>query len=91
MEERALLNWLLRVLAGGAVRSMGKLVAVLAVAVVIGCGGGEERAAKYLDRGKALFEEGDYVKARLEFQNAVQIKPTSVRGSGGARSSISSR
>ena len=39
------------------------------------CGGAEDRKAKYFERGKALFEEGNYVKAGLEFKNVLQIDP----------------
>lgn len=40
-----------------------------------GCGGAEERKAKYFDRGMTLFDEGNFEKARLEFKNALQIDP----------------
>jgi len=53
----------------------------LAIAIVAtllaACGDSNEREAKYLKRGEALFESGEYEKARLEFKNAAQIKPTS--------------
>jgi len=44
------------------------------------CDGAEEREAKYLGRGKNLYTAGDYVKARLEFRNALQINPKGVEG-----------
>ena len=37
------------------------------------CGSKEEKRMKFYNRGVELFEKGDYVKARLEFQNAIQI------------------
>lgn len=43
------------------------------------CGGQEEREAKYLERGQELFEQGDFVKAQLEFRNALQINPKGVK------------
>jgi tetratricopeptide (TPR) repeat protein len=55
-------------------------VACLLTIIVVACGGAEEREAKYLSRGKALYEQGDLVKARLEFQNALQINPKGAEG-----------
>ncbi len=43
--------------------------------ILVGCGGAEDRKAKYMERGQALFEEGDFVKAELEFKNVLQIDP----------------
>lgn len=48
------------------------MVACVALAA---CSPPEERAAAYLAEAKKLFDEGDYVKARLEARNAVQIEP----------------
>ena len=42
---------------------------------LVACDGPEEREAAYLERGRARFEEGNYVKAGLEFKNALQINP----------------
>ena len=39
------------------------------------CGGAEDRKAKYFERGKELFEQGNYVKSELEFKNVLQIDP----------------
>ena len=44
------------------------------------CDGPEEREAKYLERGRELYEQGEYTKASLEFKNALQIKPNGVEG-----------
>ena len=54
-----------------------KLVAavLLVVFMLAGCGGAEERKAKYLERGKAYFEEENYDKAKVEFKNVLQIDP----------------
>ena len=46
--------------------------------LLIGCEGPEEREAAYLERGKALFDEGKFEKARLELKNARQINPLGV-------------
>ncbi|MCD6255548.1 MAG: tetratricopeptide repeat protein, partial [Deltaproteobacteria bacterium] len=39
-----------------------------------------ERRDKFFRRGKILFEKGQYVKARLEFKNAIQIDPKFAKG-----------
>jgi tetratricopeptide (TPR) repeat protein len=55
------------------------IVAVLvALALATSCGGPEQKEAEHLKRGKELYEEGNYVKARLEFKNALQINPDRV-------------
>ena len=36
----------------------------------------QEKEARYLKRGNVLFEQGDFVKARLEYKNAQRIMPT---------------
>ena len=48
---------------------------VLLVAFLIAGCGEEDRIESYFDRGKSLYEEGDLVKARLEFKNVLQIDP----------------
>lgn len=56
-----------------------RLLAVLAVIVLIqflsSCGGAEDRKASYFKRGMELYEQGNYVKAKLEFKNVLQIDP----------------
>ncbi len=39
-----------------------------------GCGSREERAQAYYERGMSYLEKKDYVKARIEFRNAIQRK-----------------
>lgn len=41
------------------------------------CDSKEEKEAKYISRGNALFEQGEYDKARLEYKNAGRINPVS--------------
>ncbi|MGD8617511.1 MAG: tetratricopeptide repeat protein, partial [Gammaproteobacteria bacterium] len=48
---------------------------LLAASLLIGCGGKEERKAKYLERGKEYFEAQNFDKARVEFKNVLQIDP----------------
>ncbi len=43
--------------------------------LMAGCGGPEQKKMKFFNRGKALYEKGDLVKAKLEFKNAIQIDP----------------
>ena len=51
-----------------------KAVLLLAVFLLAGCGSPEQRAQNYYERGKQLLEQKDYVKAGVEFKNAVQLK-----------------
>ena len=51
-----------------------KAVLFLAVLLLAGCGSPEQRAQNYYERGKQLLEQKDYVKAGVEFKNAVQLK-----------------
>ena len=51
------------------------LVTVFAAAILAGCGGAEDRKARYMQRGVELFEAENFEKARLEFKNVLQIDP----------------
>ncbi|MBI5041292.1 MAG: tetratricopeptide repeat protein, partial [Gammaproteobacteria bacterium] len=53
------------------------LVTALAALMLIGCGGAEERKAKYMERGKAYIAEENWDKARVEIKNVLQIDPKS--------------
>ena len=54
---------------------MVKLFALLAALLMLSCSGPEEKKMKFFERGKTLYEQGDYVKARLEFKNSLQLDP----------------
>jgi tetratricopeptide (TPR) repeat protein len=43
--------------------------------LITGCGGIEARKTKFYEKGKALYAQGEFIKAGLEFKNAVQIDP----------------
>jgi tetratricopeptide (TPR) repeat protein len=62
---------------GGIMRTVAKLVLtltlILSCLAALSCGSPEEKKMKFFNKGKALYEKGDYMRARLEFKNAVQI------------------
>lgn len=47
----------------------------LLVVLLVACGGAEDRKTAYMNKGRDLFTAGNYEKARLEFQNVLQIDP----------------
>ncbi|HWT99002.1 MAG TPA: tetratricopeptide repeat protein [Terriglobales bacterium] len=49
---------------------------ILAIGLLSGCGDPDSRAAKYVKHGEELVASGQPDKARLEFRNAIKIKPT---------------
>src|ERR1700730_3197972 len=50
----------------------------LTVLSAAGCGGAENRKAKHLEKGQTYLANGNFEKARVEFQNALQIAPKDV-------------
>ena len=59
---------------------LGKLRLLALIALLIGCGGAEDRKSVYMDKGQAFFDDGNYEKARLEFKNVLQIDPKDLEG-----------
>lgn len=51
------------------------LLVVAAALLLVACGSPEKRAADYLAKAQEFYDAGDYVKARLEAQNAAQVEP----------------
>ncbi len=49
------------------------IMMIMIIALLAACGGPEQKKIKFYNKGKALYEKGDYVKARLELKNALQI------------------
>lgn len=62
-------------LIGGKLRLLA--AAMLAVGLMA-CSSPEEKVANFYQKGKTYLEQGDTAKARLEFQNALQINPNMV-------------
>ncbi len=43
--------------------------------MVLGCSSPEDKKQAFLEKGNQLFEQKEFVKARLEYKNAIQIDP----------------
>jgi predicted Zn-dependent protease len=60
-------------------RTLPRLVALpllaFAVLSMTGCGGAEARKSSHMEKGQAFLAAGNVEKARIEFQNALQIAP----------------
>jgi len=56
------------------------IAAMILVMVVSGCGGPEAKKQKFFAKGQELYEAGDYMRARLEFKNALQVDPRFAQG-----------
>jgi tetratricopeptide (TPR) repeat protein len=56
------------------------IVALLVIFSFCSCSSMEQKRAKFMDDGKASFAKGDYVTARLQFKNALQLDPELAEG-----------
>ena len=56
------------------------MIALLTLSFTLACEGPEEKRLKFFEKGKAFYQNKDYVKARLELKNAVQIDPKFAQG-----------
>jgi tetratricopeptide (TPR) repeat protein len=51
------------------------LLAACFAILLVGCGGGESRKARHLEKGHSFLAADNFEKARVEFRNALQIAP----------------
>ena len=56
-------------------RTLALVALGFSVLALSACGGAQARKARHLEKGKAYLSAGNYEKARVEFQNALQIAP----------------
>ncbi len=56
----------------------GVLLFALAFGALSGCGGPEERKAKYRDRAEEYLQQGNYPKARVALRNVLKIDPKDI-------------
>ena len=56
------------------VKMASRALLLLAVVFVAACSSPEDKAQNYYERGMKFLSQQDYVKASIEFKNALQIK-----------------
>jgi tetratricopeptide (TPR) repeat protein len=61
---------------GCSTRSLTIVLFILTVLALNACGGADARRARHLEKGQSYLNAGNFDKARIEFQNALQIAPT---------------
>lgn len=47
--------------------------------ILTACGSPEDRKAEYFQKAEALYEQGEFEKARLEYKNVLQIDPEDIQ------------
>lgn len=57
------------------VRAAAVIVLTLGVVLLAGCTGADARRQSYIQRGQQYFANGDYLRASVEFRNAMQVMP----------------
>ncbi|QEA12474.1 tetratricopeptide repeat protein [Comamonas flocculans] len=63
---------------GGVRRGVSAALLALSALALVACSSPEEKVASFAKKGQSYLQAGDVVKARLEFQNALQINPNNV-------------
>jgi tetratricopeptide (TPR) repeat protein len=48
---------------------------ILCIILILSCSNPQDKKMKFFNKGKHLYHQGNYIKAALEFKNAVQIDP----------------
>ena len=61
-------------------RIFAPFVLIISCLMIISCGGPEERKMEFFNKGKALYEEGEFVKARLGDQKRPPDRPQVCNG-----------
>lgn len=57
-------------------RNVAVIILALSALSLAACGGAQARRVKHMEKGQTFLTAGNYEKARVEFQNALQIAPT---------------
>ena len=53
----------------------GTYLVIFLIIMAVGCGSSETRKTKFFEKGTEFYEQGDYAKAILNFQNAIKLDP----------------
>jgi len=60
-------------------KSFAIVTLMITLGLLTGCGAPEDRSTSYLEKARALYDEGDTVKAKLQVNNALQIEPKNAK------------
>lgn len=61
-------------------RAFGSLAVLALIFGLLACTSMEEKRERFLSQGKAAFDKGDFIAARLHFKNALQLDPKLAEG-----------